>query len=212
MSAKSLATLLSLVVLGALIESSCVAQTPAVRVPDVSVPDVSVPAAVPDSTDDEIAVMVDFLQAKLGPPDKGKYNFDDNTTVGDFPNQPGMDQLPEGLAASFKQHNVTGTPLPEALVAKFPINRWSNADNATYFPAHTDLNDGWKRYYADFPHSKGIFCLSHVGFSRDGNYAILYFACLYASQGGSGNLYVLKRNPDSGHWELNGTVINLWIS
>lgn len=163
----------------------------------------------------EIDVIVDFLTDQLGPAEKrGPYNFDQNlvTTVG-FPDKTvpkeAVGKVPASLIADFLRVNAQPSHLPQALLKKYPIYVLSDKEYAKNFPNDTDLDKDWENYYKKFPHSGGLYSLSHVGFSKDGFYAMLFFGHLYASLVDTDDLYVLKWDPKSGHWKVTGVRFNL---
>lgn len=99
------------------------------------------------------------------------------------------------------------------LKKKFPtkINyKLINIDELREFFAYEfDGEMDWEAFYKKYPKSGGLYTFSRVGFSQDGQQALLFVTNWCRSLCGEGNYYLLKK--ENGEWK----VINkhmIWIS
>jgi hypothetical protein len=68
---------------------------------------------------------------------------------------------------------------------------------------------GWDEFYRRYPASQGYLTLSRVGFSQDGNTALVYASNTPAFLAGMGICAVLEKQ--GGEWKVTETVI-VWVS
>ncbi len=68
---------------------------------------------------------------------------------------------------------------------------------------------GWDAFYTQFPGAQGYMTLSRVGFSADGNTALVYASNTPGFLAGSGICATLKKR--SGVWKVTGYII-VWVS
>ena len=171
----------------------------------------------PAAQDREIKAIIDFLIENGLSQDQGPYVFDQEMiTSSGFPDKSLpkeiIEKVPSSLATDFLRKNSTPSQLPAALISRFPIHVFTKKDTSLYFPDNSDFDKDWDHFYKDYPHSWGRHGISHVGFSKDGHYAMICFETMYASLGGECSIYVLKWNPKSAHWDATDLKFNLWIA
>ena len=70
-------------------------------------------------------------------------------------------------------------------------------------------SDGWDAFKKNHPGAAGIVTFSAVGFSRDGNHAVVNVSYLCYSHCGNGSFYVLEKK--NGEWTI-AQEIGTWIS
>jgi len=161
----------------------------------------------------EVDVITDFLNQELDVHKKdGQYAFEENMAVSVESPEELKGRIPASLAADYVARNSTASRLPAFVTKTFPIFILTKKEENRYFPETGDLNKNWERFYKDHPNCGGIFTLSHVGFSKDGQLAMIYLGNQYASLGGEGYVYVLKWDVTTHHWKLTALKSMLWIS
>jgi hypothetical protein len=165
--------------------------------------------------ENEIDVTTDFLTQELDVHKKdGLYAFEENMAIEvDFEAPKELKgKVPASLVTDFVARNASASRLPAFLAKNFPIFILTKKEEDEYFPQKGDLNKNWEQFYKDHPNCGGIFTLSHVGFSKDGQLAMIYLGNQFASLGGEGCVYVLKWNATTHHWKLTALKSMLWIS
>jgi hypothetical protein len=70
-------------------------------------------------------------------------------------------------------------------------------------------DDGWKKFYEEFPKSAGFWRLSRPGYNSAGNEALLYVSHVCGYLCGTGHLYLLSK--EEGKWIVKNRLM-LWIS
>jgi hypothetical protein len=70
------------------------------------------------------------------------------------------------------------------------------------------IQGGWELFYTHFPESGGLTGMSDIGFSEDGNQALLYFSQFWYYLAGAGQLVFLIKNND---WQI-AKIVTVWIS
>jgi len=68
----------------------------------------------------------------------------------------------------------------------------------------------WRRFYETYPDSAGLLSLSMIGYSNNGEQALVYIAHAQADDGGSGYLFLLKKINN--HWKVqNEEIVWVWV-
>lgn len=120
-------------------------------------------------------------------------------------NNPG--HVPREVVRSFLAANATEVRLGPELGQRINLVFFSRADGEKIFVGRR----GWKRFYKIFPDSPGCISVSRVGFSHDGQLALVYLGSQSYDLAGGGRLYLLRRT--GGHWVVTPARIgNEWIS
>ena len=153
-----------------------------------------------ESNRTEVGVMVDFLGVQLNTNYNEPYYLEQKAlsdlVVQTLPKE-AVAKLPRSLIESFIHANTGASNIPSALSQELPRVRLITPNQSRH------------RFDAGrFP----IFSISRVGFSNDGQYAMLCLNYVYASLGATCDLYVLKWNPKKGHWDLTKLKFNVWVS
>jgi len=82
-----------------------------------------------------------------------------------------------------------------------------NNKNEEMFSASCE--EGWAKYYEQYPQAKSMIKISNVGFRNWGKEALFFIEVAAGCLAGSGSLVYLKIDDDK--WELK-ELINLWTS
>jgi hypothetical protein len=59
-----------------------------------------------------------------------------------------------------------------------------------------NLNEGWNRFYEQFPKAAGLITVSRVGLNCEYERALFYVACCRGGLAAVGGLHVLEREGD----------------
>lgn len=97
-------------------------------------------------------------------------------------------------------------------------NKFPNELNYTFITKEQLIKDfeyefdgvmNWDLFCKKYPKTDGIYTFSRVGFSKDGNEALVFvtFWCYYAC--GAGNYYIMKK--ENGEWKIVDEIMT-WIS
>lgn len=89
--------------------------------------------------------------------------------------------------------------------ASFKIIAKSKIDS--FFDKASD--DGWEKFYKEFPKSAGFWTFSRPGYNLAGNEALLYVSHSCGYLCGTGHLYLLSK--EGGQWSVKNRLM-LWIS
>ena len=168
-------------------------------------------------TDREYAVWSDLLEGYLGNTNLTRMVVADTTVQGDSQGGAGpferrartarrFDPLPEDVLRSFAEANAARWTLePGRLHADVPVQLVSEAGPRT-LPAEGDRR-AWRNLRdGGYPGSAGIISLSRVGFSGDGQTALV-FLDVYCGGRCAIEVYFVLVLRENGHWMLNRLYI-----
>lgn len=79
----------------------------------------------------------------------------------------------------------------------------------SYYFSDRDINNGWKRFYSDYPNSGGIVYFSRIGYNTDKTQALLEIDDIYCSLGAEG--YLIYMTKDGNQWKIKNILL-MWIS
>ena len=128
-----------------------------------------------------------------------------------------LDTLPEEVPddvsvetiRDFKRINKDRFRLPASLSCRLPIHYLTEDEAKSIW--ENRKRDGWEYFYSLYPKSPGHITVSRVGFSPDGNTALVYHGCQSHWLAGSGRIFVLKRRD--GGWHVEPIHIGgMWVS
>ena len=106
------------------------------------------------------------------------------------------DRIDVSAIRDFRRANKCGFLWPQDMDSRYDI-RFLSAEKSTEIWKD---QDGWNRFYRMFPKAHGITTISRVGFSKDGQLALVYRGCQSEWLAGGGNIYVLRL--ERGKWTI----------
>jgi hypothetical protein len=113
-----------------------------------------------------------------------------------------LGDLPKGLREDFGKKRLLPMQV-QGLRTRVPVVLFTEQDRAA-LRAATNPTEYWQRFYARFPASSGRLAISRVGFSRDGQHALMLvdYGC-----GGrcGGTVYYLAARDDQ-RWRIVRTA------
>lgn len=112
------------------------------------------------------------------------------------------------LLEHFRQQNASRTPLPDLPALPVPIERIGDHELRRLLPG-SNPDQWWAEFYRRFPASPGSVRLSRVGFSPDGNHALVYMHHGCGGLCGSGGFLVLRKQD--GLWRIQQRIIRISI-
>jgi hypothetical protein len=105
-----------------------------------------------------------------------------------------MPGIPRDLWAAFVNANAADSSLVPIAGLSVQQRVLLPAEVGQVFPADPrQLQAGWDTFYGRYPASAGIAHLSNIGFSRDANWALVYFLRSCASLCAEGYVVLLQR-------------------
>lgn len=119
------------------------------------------------------------------------------------------DQVPAEMIRDFCEKNRGSRMVWPELPRYLPASLLTLGERKAIFSGFAD--EGWKRFYAKYPHAPGIITVSRVGLNRDKTLAFFYVAVGMGSLNAHGQLHVLKKEDDV--WvELPVEILPWWIA
>ena len=105
---------------------------------------------------------------------------------------------------SFELTDKFTLPVPYSLVSELTLRKiFDRAKDGK------PDEEGWHRFYKNYPGAPGIISFTRVGFDAKKTQALLYVAHQSDFLGGSGRFFVLSKQGDT--WKIEKEVI-LWLS
>lgn len=121
----------------------------------------------------------------------------------------GSDEVSVETVRDFKRRNKDSFRLPASLSQRLPIHYLTENEAKSIW--ENRKRDGWEYFYSLYPKSPGHITVSMVGFSPDGDTALVYHGCQSHWLSGSGRIFVLKRHD--GRWHVEPIHIGgRWVS
>jgi hypothetical protein len=117
-------------------------------------------------------------------------------------------RLPKLLVSNYLARNVSPQPLEKRFEFGVPYVLFSGREGEEIFRGQ-ELDEQWRAFYAKYPGSPGVINLSGVGFSRNGNLALVYMGKSCGPLCGEGTFYLLARR--NGAWVVENQV-PWWVS
>jgi len=112
--------------------------------------------------------------------------------------------IPLDLWSAFTSANASHTVLPAIAGLRSQQHVLSSPEEDELFPQDPrNLEAAWSAFYKRFPGSAGIANLSNVGFSRDGNWALVGFGRACASL--CAESYDVLLHRIGGNWQIVDT-------
>jgi hypothetical protein len=188
--------------------ASCSSQDTGAETPPVD------PAAVAGVSADEQSVYAAVLAQRFAAPNYVLYDWTSTDDLFGTPEEilPGvLQQLGGGADPAIAVDFVAANRKPGSLPANMPLGApyvlMADAQVAQLFSS--DLEGGWATFYAQHPGARGIDRLSRVGFNQARDQALVYVGATYASLGGDGIYFLLRRSGAT--WTVDKEA-QVWIS
>lgn len=99
--------------------------------------------------------------------------------------------------------NKFSLPIPYFLVSEATMRKLFDKED------DNPSEDGWNRFYKEYPGAPGAISFTRVGFNKKKDQALLYVARQGGFVGGSSVFFVISRGGDA--WKIEKEVI-LWLS
>jgi hypothetical protein len=115
----------------------------------------------------------------------------------------GLGQLPAGVQADFESVRAMRRAV-DSLSTRVPVRRLDHSARAALKANGDSPRSYWQAFYRRFPGSSGYIELSRVGFSRDGNTAMILIEYGCGALCGGTIYAVLERR--SGKWHITRTA------
>ncbi len=115
--------------------------------------------------------------------------------------------LADDLLADLNTKMVQPCVFEQRFTVQIPVRLISQAEQEQIFQQH--LDKAWTGFYAQFPGAQGILEFSRVGFSKDGNVAVVYAGNQQGGLAGGGYNYVLEKHNH--RWVIVAETMT-WIS
>lgn len=117
-------------------------------------------------------------------------------------------RLPKLLVNNYLTGNLSPQPLEKRFELRAPYVLFSGREREEIFTGQ-NLVEQWRAFHIKYPGSPGLISLSRVGFSRNGNLALVYMGKSCGPLCGDGTFYLLARR--NGAWVVKNEA-PWWIS
>jgi hypothetical protein len=177
-----------------------------------------------NTQDAELDVIVSFLDQEYDGRSNTSFVIEDifsvATVYGETPKQrerslvsAASKTVPADLIKDFCAKNAKTQAVWSEITSRLAVKLISQEElNSTFAPKVEGKPDGWDIFYAKYPNCPGIITLSRVGFSRDGNVAMLYVGLQSHWINGSGRIHVLRKQDRKWVEILPPPIGTRWIS